>query len=433
MASLLDARLLYCLCSVRTKKDYNDPLEFVLSCGIDESLFESDAKECFQWILEQAEIEDTLPSVAHLARTFKGIDFTAAKKERDQLKELVEEFKSAKAQECLAEAISELVNRPKQASAHDLVDLLDEVRAKIPLQYRTKSSLKDDENIEKLVNYRDHTVVRIPQPWDCITKVTGGYELGSLSAFVAPPGSGKTFLSCINAHYLMQQGLSVGLVSLEDPEWRLNYRLWSIVGKVSPTSFSDGLVGPKRIKRIVRTLKKYPGDLVVYTNKDIPDLRKVERVAIDAKHDVIIIDAVYLLDCGKKTFNDFENIQKTIRGLAAMAEKLGIAVIVTSQYGSAGVKVRTAGFSIDDINTDGIRYGKELEMSCAFLAGFFREQQSTIGQIKILKVRESREDCTGMVCETNWNVQNSNFDEIGFRGLDNNNFDGDDDGFEATY
>jgi replicative DNA helicase len=166
---------------------------------------------------------------------------------------------------------------------------------------------------------------------------TSGLQKGDLIVIAGRPSMGKTSF-CMNlAEYAaIEQGLTVGVFSMEMPGEQLSMRLISSLGRVNSTRLRTGQLKDDdwpRISSAVSLLSKAK----IHVN-DAAGLSPIElrsqarRLARESDGlDMIVIDYLQLMQSGEGNENRATEISNITRSLKMLAKELEIPVVVLSQ------------------------------------------------------------------------------------------------------
>jgi replicative DNA helicase len=166
---------------------------------------------------------------------------------------------------------------------------------------------------------------------------TSGLQKGDLIVIAGRPSMGKTSF-CMNlAEYAaIEQGLTVGVFSMEMPGEQLSMRLISSLGRVNSTRLRTGQLKDDdwpRISSAVSLLSKAK----IHVN-DAAGLSPIElrsqarRLARESDGlDMIVVDYLQLMQSGEGNENRATEISNITRSLKMLAKELEIPVVVLSQ------------------------------------------------------------------------------------------------------
>ena len=166
---------------------------------------------------------------------------------------------------------------------------------------------------------------------------TSGLQKGDLIVIAGRPSMGKTSF-CMNlAEYAaIEQGLTVGVFSMEMPGEQLSMRLISSLGRVNSTRLRTGQLKDDdwpRISSAVSLLSKAK----IHVN-DAAGLSPIElrsqarRLARERDGlDMIVVDYLQLMQSGEGNENRATEISNITRSLKMLAKELEIPVVVLSQ------------------------------------------------------------------------------------------------------
>lgn len=191
-------------------------------------------------------------------------------------------------------------------------------------------------NIE-LLHERKELITGVRTGFEKLDHMTSGLQNSDLVIVAARPGAGKTSL-CLNviSNVALDEGLSVGMFSLEMTKEQLMMRLLSINSKVSFSDMRSGHMKDDDLDRLFSSAARY-AEANIFID-DTPALTvmeiraKARRLRKDGNLDLLIVDYLQLMRGGGGRNETREREIAEISGsLKALAKELSIPVIAISQ------------------------------------------------------------------------------------------------------
>ena len=198
------------------------------------------------------------------------------------------------------------------------------------------------EYLERLDMLRQKTgITGIPTGFFEVDNMTGGWQNSDLIILAARPGMGKTSFALSMAKKMAEQGIGVGIFSLEMSLLQLFNRLASMEAEISTQAASrPAKLDEDQFLKLCQAAQKV-AELPIQIN-DIGGMSLSEvcsharqMVASGAK--IIIIDYLQLMNesSDKSSGNREQEISRISRGIKALAKELDIPIIALSQLSRA--------------------------------------------------------------------------------------------------
>lgn len=321
----------------------------------------------------------------------------------------------------LKKSLSNLINKAVDKLEDDdpdtARDILNDLGTSTkPKKYTPASFRKDYE--ERIRSYQDSKLVRgldgYLTPWPSLNKAIVGYLNGEFSAILAYYSGGKSWSSCINAEYLMQQGATVLLVTMEMPMKKFLRRLDSVRYKIPFGQMRRADLGTAVEQEWFERMKEEhggTGDIIVADKKTVTTVLDIVDLVKEHKATAVIVDGAYRLQgAGKDRWHMTASI---IEDIQLWAEKTNIPWLATSQMGGANDKTGKA--KRTDPKAWDVRYGKEwlLDPDNVFIQSQTdAERDLGVMNIHINKVRESASENMESSFRINWDMVAMNFTEM---------------------
>lgn len=162
-----------------------------------------------------------------------------------------------------------------------------------------------------------------------------GLQPGSVLIVGARPSVGKSAFAFEVLLYMMEQGIPVGLFSLEMRFEDFIRRAFANLGNLSMSNVRNGNLKPQEVARLQEAKDRLKaGPLFVDDMpKTIPQMRAKARLWTEFKGvKCIIVDYLQLCKMGGKYAPRYEEMCNVSQNLKQMAMELGVAVIALSQF-----------------------------------------------------------------------------------------------------
>jgi replicative DNA helicase len=180
-----------------------------------------------------------------------------------------------------------------------------------------------------------------------IDALTQGFMPSDLIVLAARPSMGKTALALNFALNIAKSYKKHCLIfSLEMSSPQLNYRLLSMVSKISSQRLRTGRVSTHEWQVLSRALGEITEEVPIGIDDNpsltVDDIREKAETVIKEKGSLslIVIDYIQLMKCNGGAENRNAEISRISRGLKALARQLNVPIIALSQL-SRAVESRT--------------------------------------------------------------------------------------------
>jgi replicative DNA helicase len=247
-------------------------------------------------------------------------------------------------------------------------------------------------------------------PWPTLTKATNGMFAGTVTMYVARPGTGKTFVAVLQARKSWLDEKRVLLISPEMDSEEIAERFFVIDSKVSYGRVVQGSVTDfeiKKIKNRVAETKKLEG-MWILDGEDSCDPMKIESAVKMLQPDIVCIDASYMLEF--KGRNEKEQIDAMFKWARKAAKKLNIAIVLFHQLSREAEKDKKQG--------GGARMGTialtdKAAWDCYNIFALVQDTDMRADKrMKIRAVKIRRPACWFEEMEVHWNFDDMVFDEL---------------------
>lgn len=207
-----------------------------------------------------------------------------------------------------------------------------------------------DEVMQRIRHARDdHSrVTGVPSGFDALDDLTAGFQKSDLVVLAARPSVGKTSLALnIASHAAVENGIPVGIYSLEMNAEEILERLLCGAARVNLKSVKDGWIDDEEFDRLVSCggiLSTSPIHIDDSPNLPITDIftRAIRLRAREPKLGLIILDYLQLITApaasGYRNENRQQEVAGICRSLKALARELDVPILVLSQLSRASEK-----------------------------------------------------------------------------------------------
>jgi replicative DNA helicase len=182
-------------------------------------------------------------------------------------------------------------------------------------------------------------ITGVPTGYKKLDAMTSGFQKGDFLVLAGRPSMGKTALALSMATHACEQGVAVGVFSLEMSAEQLTLRLLSGESGVAhhnirnATITSDEWVELTNVAARLADYKLFIDDTAMLT---IMDLRAKAR-KLKAEHNVqfLIIDYLQLLNSSRRHENRHQEVSEISRAIKALAKELNIPILAGAQLSRA--------------------------------------------------------------------------------------------------
>lgn len=170
-----------------------------------------------------------------------------------------------------------------------------------------------------------------------LDKMTDGLKAKEFTIIAGFPSQGKTSLVMnIVEHVAVDQGLPVGVFSLEMDAMALVLRMICSRSRINIRNIRDGFMAEREFPKLAGAASRLAGSNVVFVDQSDMSIQEVRAKARRMKQEsgirLFILDYVQLLSAsGKMVDNKTQEIAEIAFGLKNMAKELDVPVLVASQ------------------------------------------------------------------------------------------------------
>lgn len=181
--------------------------------------------------------------------------------------------------------------------------------------------------------------------FECIDRLTAGFQPGNLIVIGARPSMGKTgFALCMAANVGLRSHLPVAIFSLEMNKGEVTQRLLSAEALVEAQKIRTGALSIEERERLQAAGSRLSNaQIFIDDSADLTaiELRsKARKLAL--RHPdlaLVVVDYIQLMTSGQRFDNRVQDVSATSRALKVLAADLGVPVVALSQL-SRGVEAR---------------------------------------------------------------------------------------------
>lgn len=366
----------------------NKDFSIILHNNISDEFF-SDYKEEYKYIRNHFDTYGVVPDYQTFLTKFQNFDVVTVSEPPEYLVDALFEDKKRREIAKTFNEVRRLLNEGDVKGAESVyVSSLSKVTS--VSNFRSSSLFHDaqkryDKYVEKCNDFgNSYVTTGFPQ----LDQIMGGFDrTEELATLVGRTGIGKTWalLKCASA--AAEQGLIVGLYSGEMSEFKVGYRVDSIISHISNFSITHGNVSVQNeYKKYIDELpNKYRGDIKVLTPEDIGGFATVDtlRAWIEKEHlDMLCVDQHSLLEDihrAKDPVTRAANISKELKKLQVLKK---IPIISACQQN------RTS--TVDGIDTTHISQSDRIGQDSTTI--IFFEQKDNLLTLHLVKSRDSGGD-----------------------------------------
>ena len=281
----------------------------------------------------------------------------------------------------------------EQAGADDLLDqaerrVFEISQDRMSTGFRPVSDILKGtfEEIERLYE-RKALVTGVPTGFPKLDEMTGGLQLSDLVIIAGRPGMGKSsFALNMAAHAAMEEGLAVGIFSLEMSSTMVTQRILCAEARVEAYRARTGRLRAEDWTPLTSAASRIHDARIWIDDSasmSILELRaKARRLKAEHRMDLLIVDYLQLLRGVGRQENRQQEISEICRSLKALAKELNIPVVALSQLSRAVEAREDKRPQLADLRESGA-----IEQDSDLVAFIYRP-----GYYKALRSTQSEED-----------------------------------------
>ena len=307
--------------------------------------FDSEASEWLcKTILDYIDTYESKPTLDVLKTKINGIERDILKSSViDILKGAWKGLESDDLDYVKEESLNFCVNQSLKQAILDSIPLLeqgkyDKIKSTIDSAMKAGQPVDIGHEYKLMINERYEDLARNPVPtgWDVIDEITqGGFGVGELVIFAAPPGIGKSWSLVNVAAAAVKMGKTVVYYTLELSEAMIGQRFDAVFTGIPIPNLKYNR------EEVEKTISSLKGDLVI---KDFPSgtagintlKAHIDRMVLQSKKpDIIVVDYADLLK-GSAKEKRYEVLEELIVDLRGMAGEYGVPLYTASQINRSG-------------------------------------------------------------------------------------------------
>lgn len=309
--------------------------------------FDSEASEWLcKTILEYIDTYESKPTLDVLKTKIIPIERDILKTSViDTLKQVWRDLESDDLDYVKEETLNFCTNQSLKQAILDSIPLLeqgkyDKIKSTIDTAMKAGQPTDVGHEYKIMITQRYEDLARNPIPtgWDVIDEITqGGFGMGELIIFAAPPGIGKSWSLVNVAANAVKGGKTVVYYTLELSEAMVGQRFDSVFTGIPIPNLKYNM---EEVERVIGSLK---GDLVIKGfNSGAAGLNAlkahIDRMILQGKKpDVIVVDYADLLK-GSAKEKRYEVLEELIVDLRGMAGEYGVPLYTASQINRSGAE-----------------------------------------------------------------------------------------------
>lgn len=413
------------------------------------------AQAAWDFIAEYYEKHGTVPSAGIVAEQ-TGAQ-VAAPAEEDKVAEgflidmLYERAEFRALNYGMSKAEKALENGDQKEAVGEVIRLADHLRQKRADQLHIHSLGDVAPEVLDLYERVKRGETGIPFPWQTMTEMTLGMWPGTLTFFVARPGVGKTWTAVILAlHAWKEAKKRVLIVSPEMGRVELGERMVSKYGSFAykdMVSATLGDFGERRLREVVKELQEAGDGLFILDNEEKLEPSYIEQAIESVQPEFVVFDSLYMLKVWKGKVKSgpgsrgdrHERVNDTIdwmRGLSRRSWSFapdGLPCVGIHQLSREGKVKKEAARSLKAGRgtgglEDAVALSDALFWNAHNLFAMYQDQYMRQDKQLLyapLKARRQAKMCSLVI---KWDMESMEFDEIGTRVVEQDEFSDDDAG-----
>jgi len=380
-----------------------------LTCGITKEFFTGEDAAAFGFIVKYIASYKVMPSLQTVAEN--GYGSIAEVVTPEPLDYYLDSIISKNIFNMFNSTLKQSADALKSKSLVDVAELMAKASTAYEGFQRTKDKVLTSNDL--LSSYNKSVLDAalsdgIYTPWVRANRYGAVLRDGDLAVIAGRPGSGKTWLELILAHYCSTvQGKKVVMISLEMPDSELLFRYGAIEHGFDSTQLNKHELTTNLANKIKANKSENP--VIFLGNSAVRNLDTVRKDVSIYTPDLLIIDAGYLLGAGKagkSGASKYDRISTVVNGLKEIATEFQIPIIGSYQINREGQKAISKGDDLDLSHIAGSDDIPQLSSFVILLDSVGKDASERI--IKIGKNRKGTEDSF----KIRWDLQHMDFQQI---------------------
>lgn len=280
-------------------------------------------------------------------------------------------------------------------------------------------------------------VMGVPFPWASMTAMTFGLWPGTLTFFVARPGTGKTWVAVLVAwNAWATYGKRVLVVSPEMGLGELGERVVATHGKHSYKNIVAGSLGKFAEPRLYETYDKLKvaDGFYIIDDEDRLTSEYIDDVVHHLKPDLVVLDSVYMLRVEQSRLSRgagsrgdrFERMASTAAWMRSSARRTNTPWVGIHQLSRAGDvasnkkimrQLKRGKFAGQLQNS--IAYADELLWHCHNVFALVQDEDMKIDKKMLLVPLKVRRQANITLVAIRWCMEKMDFEELGNKVIEN--------------
>lgn len=403
-----------------------DGIQELRKASITSDMLQDESRKAFDWILEFFAQYGKMPDKQTIESIF-GEGFVIDAPEPFSF--YAKFIKERHLMNILSDGIDTALTQLQELNPQGVRQIISDLNLEVAEFLRQEQDFVDlrDTTQRRLERYRQikatgGILIGYETPWPSLNEVTGGLNPGDLWVVLAPPNTGKTFCTLYFASHLWKLGVKVLFVTMEMSVARVETRFDAMIFKLPYNHLRKGLLTTEGEALYAKGLSEmaasdtpiwFAGRHTVRTPADV-------AILIEEFHpQVVIIDAMYRMfpsDSRTKYDRLWDKVRNVVDELGALAISKNVPILVSSQLNRTHKK--------GSLRADYSEVGKSYEIveDCDVAIALLRDASMEEQNFMILSVIKNR-DGRRINIDTNWNIDNNDFSEIGARDFEETMFE----------
>ena len=388
-------------------------VEPFLDAGLTIEDIEGPSKDTLAYVLDywrNPRYKGQLPTEAMIARKFKGFHL---EKHKEQLEWAIDKVKERSAYNYMKDMETRIAKSLKAFNIEDASKLFSKASFEISRRQGSSNIIDLTRNMkDRQFRYEQRkkgvNLYGIPTGIKPLTDITLGWQPGDFIVLLGKRGTGKTWMSLIQAHAAQVSGCPVLFVSKEMDNERLQQRYDALHAKLPYQAFRRGQLGVHLEKQYYSELQKMkdhaPFYLPDFEGRCTPEI--IFSKAAELKCGMVVVDGIYMLDDThglKAGWEKFSNISADIK---RFLKRDRIVFFATNQLN----REATADAATLDNSAYSDTFGQYSDVGMKITQSI-EDKRINIMRLEMLKLRE--EDLPNRPFRVNWNFEEMSFDEVG--------------------
>ena len=408
------------------------------------SFFIGAHKQVFSYIIKHVRQHGTVPTVRVIEEKFPDYDLYTYKKRPKDLVPVVgteevlsywcEELRTKIKHNKMVDMVESVAENLEDLSTDKAYELLRTGLAELDNETSETISVKINDTSEErkeayLKRVNSGGMLGISTGYPILDYITKGWVDECLIVIVAPTGVGKTWLEVIFGSNALLQGCTVAQFVTEMPTSQMQDRYEAVLFSKIHTSgmsykqFKSGKLPPKVQKEYFEFLDEELPALEPLWIETATGVIALEQRVKEINPDIILIDAVYLMEDDQNAKDEWLRIAHITRDLKKLAKRLHKPIIINTQLDEKVAKKSSP--KLGDI-----KYTQAIGQDADIIFAAFRDEVMINDREMGLKSLKNREGENGTL-RLNWDFSCMDFSEI-YSDVDTSGKEESNDNFDDT-